>query len=46
MARNLANTDKTKKPLTKGLIVAKLPAAVMGKKDPYFRYRGLDFQKR
>ena len=36
MARNLANTDKTKKPLTKGLIVAKLPAAVMSKKDPNF----------
>src|SRR5580700_10896799 len=28
MARNLANTDRSKKPLTKGLIVAKLPAAV------------------
>ncbi len=34
MARNLANTDTTKKPLTKGLIVAKLPAAVTAKKDP------------
>src|SRR5258708_28860680 len=34
MARILANTDKTKKPLTKGLIVAKLPDAVTAKKDP------------